>query len=802
MKRRIQVFIEPVIDSGDYLQLELFNDEQIVVNSSVQNISDISKVFTDFSQSFTVPASAINNAIFKHFYQSYIGEINTAGSLVDHNKRRKAYIEIDLTPFRRGKISLEKSNLKNGQAESYTITFYGDIRALKDAFGEQKLSDLDLSSLEFAFTGAEILNRITDLATDYDVRYPLIANNRLWTYHQGGSTDITNTAHAIQYDELFPAVKISKIFEAIEAQYGLTFTGTFLDDPKFTNVFLQAKNTVEYSFITETQDVDFSSKINSNDIYWSNISSQSAGDFVDLATNTINVQYFGVNVLTHNISINIISQSVAGTIYIDVYQDGNLLQTIQTAVVGTLTPIVFQNTSGLNTNITFKVRATSLMNITMAISYQILGVFEDAFGNYFNTTSSCQIQTNTTALSGNVSLNQTLPEMKVADFFSGVLKQFNATCVGVSENVFEILPLDEWYAKGALVDVTEYTTIDSIDVERIKLYKKISFKYQEWQSFVNKDYFKTNAQHYGNVEYQYAYDGDEYIIESPFENLLFTRSIDNHGDYAILGYFLNETLQAYTPKPTLLYLYGESDALVHDIRFYNGSGHDDISSYALFGQDFSYQNTKYSLNFGADNSVIHEETIQNGLFATYYFPYLSNLFNLKNRLISVKTNLPISLLTGLRINDRIIIRDKRYIINEMKSNLTTGDVDFTLYLDFRPVSCGLLNGGKPIELDESAQCVDVRVDLPNGATQADLTCVTAGVTITPSTLTADGVVEICVPANPNPRTQLITEDSFDFITEEFENIITEESQTQVITVVVTYTFWNGTQASNLIILQI
>jgi hypothetical protein len=58
---------------------------------------------------------------------------------------------------------------------------------------------------------------------------------------QGGSTDITNTAHAIQYDELFPAVKISKLFEAIEAQYGLTFTGTFLDDPKFTNVFYKLK---------------------------------------------------------------------------------------------------------------------------------------------------------------------------------------------------------------------------------------------------------------------------------------------------------------------------------------------------------------------------------------------------------------------------------------------------------------------------------------------------------------------------------------------------------------------------------
>jgi hypothetical protein len=799
MKRRIQVFIEPVIDSGDYLQLELFNDEQIVVNSSVQNISDISKVFTDFSQSFTVPASAINNAIFKHFYQSDIGDNQAPfNGLLDHNKRRKAYIEIDLTPFRRGKISLEKSNLKNGQAESYTITFYGDIRALKDAFGEQKLSDLDLSSLEFAFTGAEILNRITDLATDYDVRYPLIANNRLWTYHQGGSTDITNTAHAIQYDELFPAVKISKLFEAIEAQYGLTFTGTFLDDPKFTNVFLQAKNTVEYSFITETQDVDFSSKAGNSSFNWNNlVSSQTAEDFVDLATNTINIQNFSPVITSHTIQLYVYSISASATIYIDVYQDGNLFQTLQTATVGALPYIVFQNTSGLNTNITFKLRATNSITVGLNMTYNVIAVIQPDV-----LVSVCSIQTNTTALSGNVSLNQTLPEMKVADFFSGVLKQFNATCVGVSENVFEILPLDEWYAKGALVDVTEYTIIDSIDVERIKLYKKISFKYQESESFVNKNYFKTTTQHYGNVEYQYAYDGDEYIVESPFENLLFTPSIDNMGDYAILGYFLNETLQAYTPKPTLLYLYGESDALAHDIKFYNGSGHDNISSYALFGQDFSYQNTKYSLNFGADNSVIHEETIQNGLFATYYFPYLSNLFNLKNRLISVKTNLPISLLTGLRINDRIIIRDKRYIINEMKSNLTTGDVDFTLYLDFRPVSGGLLNGGKPIELDESAQCVDVRVDLPNGATQAELTCVTAGVTITPSTLTADGVVEICVPANANTRTQLITEDSFDFITEEFENIITEESQTQVITVVVTYTFWNGTQASNLIILQI
>ena len=782
MKRRIQIWIEPIQDSGDYEQIELFNDEQVVVNSSVQNISDISKVFTDFSQSFSVPASTINNAIFQHFYQSDVD------ANVDHNVRRKAYIEIDLTPFRRGKISLEKANLKDGQPESYQITFYGDIRTLKDAFGEDKLTDLDLTSLEFAYSGAEILDRITDLTTDYDVRYPLIANTRLWTYHHG-SEDVTTTAHAIQYNELFPAVKVVKLLAAIESTYGLTFYGTFLLDPKFTNVFLMGKNTNEYQFLTETQDVDIDQVIAT---LVTPPNTYDPSNYVNIFTSEITTQEL-IGVLFHTITFQITNLSVAGTWYIEVFQNGNYYQTIQGDTTGTFGNITIQNTSGLNDVFTFQMKASTSMNIDMLIEYSITDA--NAITNY------AQMSTVTTSLTGNVSLNQTLPDMKVADFFSGILKEFNATCVGVAENEFEILPLDEWYAKGAIVDVTEFTDLESIDVERIKLYKKIAFKYQDSESFVNKNYFKITNQQYGNVEYQYAYDGDEYVIESPFENLLFTRSEDNMGDYAIFGYFLNDSYNAYTPKPTLLYLYGESDVLAHDIKFYNGSGHDNISSYALFGQDFTYQNTKYSLNFGADNSIIHNETIQNGLFATYYFPYLTNLFNLKNRLIYVKTNLPISLLTGLKLNDRLIIRDKRYIINEMKSNLTTGDVEFSLYLDFRPVSGGLLNGGKPISLDGSAQCVDVRIDLPNGAVQADLTCATAGVTITPSTINADSVVEICVPANANPRTKLITEESLDFITEEFENMITEESATLVITVVVTYTFWNGTQASNLIILQ-
>jgi len=770
MKRTVQVYIE-----GE--QVELFNDEQISVNSSVQNISDISKVFTDFSQSFTVPASTHNNAIFNHFYQSDVEQT------IDSNKRRTAWIEIDLTPFRRGKIQLEKANVKNGQVESYTITFYGDILALKDKFGEDKLFNLNLSSLEFEFNSTEVYDRITDLATDYDVRYPLIANTRYWTYNDSGTQDITQNAHAIQYDELFPAVKISKIFEAkifeaIETDYGVTFQGTFLSDPRFTQCFLWGKNTTEYTWVSEQSNIDIDQIVATV----VDPSLPNPANYVNIYTSEINVQYL-IGVQSHIVTFDILNLSAVGTWYIDVYQDGNLFQTVQGDSTGTYGNISIQNTAGLNTVLTFRLRATAAMDVDMYIIYQMLGT--NGITNY------AQMSTVTTSLTGNVNLNNVLPDMKIADFFAGVLKEFNMTCVGIEEDVYEVLPLDDWYGQGAIVDITPYTITDEIDYERIKLYKKISFKYQDSESFVNKDYFKTNNQQYGNLEYQFTYDGEEYTVESPFENLLFTRAINGGGQYAILGYALNENFQSYVPKPCLMYLYGSSQSLAHDIKFFDGTTHFNIDTYALFGQDLTYQNTKYSLNFGADNSIIHNETIQQGLYATYYFPYLTNLFNLKNRLVYVKTILPISLLTNLRLNDRLIIRDKRYIINEMKSNLTNGEVEFSLYLDFRPLIAQDI-----IQPNKDAQCLDVRVNLPNGAVSADITTSFGGVTITPSTITSSSTIEVCIPENMNSPSNLLAENNNKIISEIFQNIVTENSSQQVITLTVTYTFTDGSQASN------
>jgi hypothetical protein len=616
------------------------------------------------------------------------------------------------------------------------------------------------------------------------VRYPLIANTRLWTYNDGTAEDITTNGGAIQYDELFPAVKVSKLFEAIENTYGLTFTGTFLNDPRFTQCFLFGKNTNEWQFITEAVDIDFNSTITTSGPDTTII----ASDYVDLTANTITIQYNPNQVLNHSVLINAVNISNTATFYIEVYQDNNLFQVLEGNNTGTLTQVIIPNAVGLDSVFTFKAKANTSVDIDFVMTYNLQRLVSGNISNYY-TTFDC----NTTILTGNVNLNASLPDFKVSEFFTGVLKQFNATCVSVGTDTFEVLPLDEWYAQGVITDITEYTDVENIDVERVKLYKKISFKYQKSESFENRRFFTTTEREYGDLDYQFDYDGSDYVIQQPFENLKF---LEYTGSGVYAGFCLDQNFQPYTPKPVLLYFYGQGTS-AQAIKFFDDTTTQDITNYAIFGQDIIYQNQNYSLNWGAEISLIQQQTVQNGLYQTYYFPYLINLYNLKNRLYQVKTNLPVSLLTTLRLNDRLVIRDKRYIINEMKSNLTTGEVNFSLLLDFRPV-----NPDQVIIPDKEAQCLDVPINFINGAVQADITTSFAGVTITPSTIFESQTIQVCIPENTESGTFIITEDAEDYInTEEYERFITDESSAQVITLIVTFTFADGSTAQTQIIIQ-
>lgn len=710
-------------------RLELFNDETINLTSTVQNVQDISKTFTDFSQSFTIPANDHNNRILQHFYQS---DVN---ALFDYNLRLDSFIEIDLTFFRRGKLQVEKANLKNGRPESYTVTFYGDGRTLKDYFGEDLLSDLDYTALSHNFTSNDVIDRITDASNTYDVKYPLITSNRIWEYQSTSvnvptpnwltstltNNDIHTNSGAIKKDELFPAVRVSKIFEAIETKYGITFDSTFLDDERFTKLFLWFKNKERFIALSDAIDVDFTTVTPTFTTY--DLTSS-----IDTTANSIHVQYIS-GVSLHRVSISVTSVSSGSPYYIDIYQNGNLFNTIQGSLTGSYDLDFISNVAGLDSLYTFKVRTEGANNIALSAGYGVL---------YFSGLSFLQdsvaITCSNVITTANVNLSANAPQMKVADFFSGILKAFNMICVGTAVDVYQLSLLDEWYGQGAIIDITEDTDIASIDVARMPLYKKIQFKFADSECLLNKFFSQTFNRSYGDTTYQYNYDGGEFTVELPFENLLQTKF--NGTQELQLGYSLNSEFSPYIPKPVLLYQY---DNQVSNFKFLeDGGGHVTITSYTPFGQDLRYNNTDITLNFAPETSTLLDIPIQQTGFAQYYFSYLYNLYNLKQRLVSVKTILPVGVLTNLKLNDRLIIRDKRYVINDMNTNLTTGEVQFSLYLDFRP----MINNVPFINIPASGGSAVTSINIPNGGISALLTPSSSDIALSQTTLTASQNVTI------------------------------------------------------------
>lgn len=655
-----------------YDRVELFNDEKISVTSSIQNINDIGKTYTDFSQTFTVPATKNNNKIFKHWYE------NSLDTQFDVLKKADAYIELDTIPFRIGKIQLESCDIKNGQAQSYSITFIGNLGNLKDKFAGLLLKNLDTTDYDFSYSADIVKNKVVTTAASADVMFPLISSNRYWNYEASGVDDVSLIANPIRYNELFPAIRLKTIFNIIEDEFNVNLQGTtenpsaFLTDAKFTNAYLYLKNADSFTLKSSPNLITWDTKTTANyfDINLTNDTWRSTGadevfNFYDqsaiirLLFTVVGLPY---SLVTYKNGVEILRQSfttVSDTGYIYLANSFNTIDVYSVAIVAN-EPVTFN---------AFLQLVTQFGDEESGFTY----VFDDAAKN-----------TNQTTLTPKLSIKDYFPEIKIEDFFSGVLKMFNLTCFSSDGTNYTIDTLENYYNLGNIIDLTEYIKTDSINLTRVKTYKKINFLYEKSESLVNVGFNSNNGVEYGSLLYNTNNDGEEYSIKLPFEDLNF----NNLKDKFQVGYTLKTDLQKYIPKPIILYDYNPSTlTALTDTTFYfsnatsgDGTAH---TSYKAFGQELLTGGITYSLNFPAQQSTLTNQVIDNSLYQIYYSNYIGNVFNYRVRLIKVSAILPISILTSLKLNNRIIIRDKRYIINTFTTDLTTGEALFELLTDLR-----------------------------------------------------------------------------------------------------------------------
>lgn len=663
-------------------RVEMFKDEKVSVTSTIQNYSDIGKLFTDYSQSFTIPASPTNNAIFSHWYD------NAVDNGYDARIRYNAYIEIETIPFREGNVQLEKANKKNGFIESYTLTFYGNLTQLKDKFGEDKLNTLDYSSLNHIYNAATVIGKInTNLG---GLTYPLIGNTRKLEYKTASIYDITTNTGAINWDDLFPAVPITSILDFIETKYGLTFTGNFLGYNQFSKLYMLMKNS------------ELPRAYNAGIFYdQQTFSGTATFPEYNTTTDTITSNWNTFFPATGPKRISINFRTTPATPFIntnykvELYQDGIVVQTFDNLVGTTSVTLLDVRQSDDAASHQYKIKISSIgaFDFKGKIAYIRRSTLPDVTTESFNYAGAI---TGQSFLAIQEVVNY-VPDIKVADFFIGLVKMFNLIITPINETTFKLEPLELYYQAGQIKDLTPYIYADELDIEKPKLFKTIEFTYEKSENILNNAFSGLFNRQYGDLTFDSGSNSEsgKYEIKLPFEDVMWERTTGYDFQTATL---LNKDLQSYTPKPILMYNNGLVNVSTFPIKIYNGTTYTNVNNYIRFNNEINTGATDlsylYSINFGNEVSSWYLVNAPQGLYKRHYEQYIANLYNQKTRILKAKAKLPYKLLgqaiannpnelVNLKLNDRIIIRDNRYIINSFTTDLTSGETSFELINDYR-----------------------------------------------------------------------------------------------------------------------
>lgn len=653
-------------------RLDTYKDEDISITLNIQNIKDISKLFVDFTQNFSVPASAANNKAFKHYYNA-----DVSGGF-QASLRQDATLFLNKELFREGTIELLGVNLEQGKASSYEVVFFSAGVNLKDLFGEDELTSLDLSAYDHAYDGAVIRGAMegTTPLHSGNIIYPLISPVDDWFYDSASSThddnDIayhtSNDTHGLNYYELKPAIKLSKIVDAIEAKYGITFTSTFFSDSKFTDLFMWCHRREGYMFKDQengftAQKVDYTSATGlfdaTTDLYTNNTFITSLiWKYSITSTNDYQVHWYinGQYVMSRQHSGSVTDQEV----YLNAWlKGGDKIQMRFSPPIdwgGETITITASNISGRPS--------------------------ENAADVFTATTSTSQ------SFTTDVIVADQMPEQKVYDFITGLLKMFNLVIEPTSRTKFLVEPLDDWYALGTNHDITQYTDTTSLKVTKPELYKRISLKYQESDTYEMRNHRLTNGGvGYGDIRADFTFDGGELTAQNAFEIMRYQKldDLSNGVTNFLVGKSIDKEGDPYIGVPVIFYSPSTLNITTYPIGFLDETGRTTTASNQVYLcaniNNRVAASVTQMLTYGLEVDPLHEQSFVQTLYNQFWEDYITDLYSESRRVYSLKARLPTKVLTALRLNDKLDISGRRYIINQVKVNLTTNEATLELLND-------------------------------------------------------------------------------------------------------------------------
>jgi len=710
-------------------RVDMFKDVSISITDTIKDVRDISKVFTEYSQTFSLPASKTNNKIFKHYYNNDI-----VGGF-DARIRVPANIELNSVPFRNGYIKLEGVDLKNNIAHTYRITFFGNTISLKNLLGDDLLSSLAsvpagrvnlFNELSKNSDGTDLLydknniktylttqvNRTID-GDDYiaPVQIPLITHTQRLYYdseedikdrgnvHYNHATG-NSKDHGVKFNELKYALKLNVIVKAIEERYGLNFSNHFFKggDSSFDNLYMwlhRKKGSVEnLSGVNEGQVEGFT---NDSDVPTSSIMSGNALSLysytpptqfkyteLKIRSTTSSTSPYRISIKKNGVQVANSGEITSGSVFITYVPTDEIEQDAQ------YTTYIQSNTDITFSNITFNVSKYDYSDLgePPTIDSKDYTITNYQYSNSFN-----------------FSISQQIPKMKVLDFLTSIFKMFNLIAY-VEGSTMVVKSLDDFYANpsdDSPYDITKYVDVNKSQSNVALPFREVNYSYKGLKTFLSKRHEQLSNEDWGTEEYT----GEDsailsegiFKVEVPFEHMKFERLLNianpNPPTEIQWGFCVDDNQQSYIGQPLIFYMdlktlpTDGTISFVDTVGTVNGednvaTSHIEISSYyapANSDLEVTLPENRQSLHFSDEVDEWELNTTTETLFKNYHKNYISSIFNQKNRLTKITAYLPLKILSKYTLADRFIVSGKSYKINSIETDFYTGKSEIELLSD-------------------------------------------------------------------------------------------------------------------------
>ena len=699
MRRNVEVFI-------NNQRVDLFDFEDINIVDSVQDVRDVAKIFVPYSREFTVPASKNNNKIFRHYYNNDIVDG------FDARFKISAVIKVNGMVYKTGRVTLLNSSLKNNRPVNYKLVFYSKTIDFKTLLKDDLLEDMDTSVLskfnieynaQNVFDGFNYGYNLVDdniimtssPVENSDLIIPFISTNSHYYYDDvvtnvsplegdsesrnvnfnGGVAYPNDVVSGINWKDLRPSLKLPILMQAIEEKYNISFVSDFFNTDAFNKLYIWLNNDKGLYGEERTVGTDFSEFTLDN------------GNDERPITTTSSVFYrllltVDIDDVNDDYELNVTNNNDSKTIYTSTAKGSNTFEI----------PLLFRGGGVYVYDLNFEITGVESNSIT-------LGAKLELFSNGLQSTSNYSFVD--AATDGVFNIRKNMPKIKVIDFLTSLFKMFNLTAYVNDDDNIVVDTLDDYYRKGSTVDITRFTKNEESTVSRNKLYSQIDFMFEEPKTFATINSNELSSDEFGNeridntnddpiLEAVLAFDGGEYEVAPKFEKMQYERMTDQSNPTLLQnfcwGWCVTDDQKATLTKPILHYAENvdvDVIPLTVQMGFDQTTGQENIPVSYYFRPANSLSTNLLlgqSLHFGSEDDEFYTSlgSNENSLFNMYWKNTILAIYDEKSRITTYKANLPISIANTIRLNDVVIVNRKKYRINKIDINITTGDASLEL----------------------------------------------------------------------------------------------------------------------------